>query len=200
MQRSIWRPAWLGSRRRPGLRAVGLAAVAVLALVAAACGGGGPNFDDPRLFDFDDEFTEPGQDHLPVGLTYPYNTTPPYAGPHWEVPSQCAIYEDDQPFEPLVHSMEHGVVILYFQPDLFRTEDVAAARRLGSEILRDGKRFIMTPSREIADPVVLAAWGHLLAMETFEEDTIRGFVDAFDGRGPEDLPADRACAGQLHVR
>lgn len=186
--------------RRPGLPAAALAGVSALALLAAACGGGGPNFDDPRLFTFDDDLTEEGQDHLPVGVSFPYNTTPPYGGPHWSTPSQCGIYELEQPFEPIVHSMEHGVVILYFQPDLFRTEDVAAARQLGSSILREGKRFIMTPSRDIVDPVVLAAWGRLLAMDTFEADTIREFVDAFDGRGPEDLPAENACAGQQHVR
>lgn len=174
--------------------------MSALALLAASCGGGGPSFDDPRLFTFDDTLTEAGQDHLPVGVSYTYPTTPPYGGPHWVTPSQCGIYEQEQPFEPLVHSMEHGVVILYFQPDLFRTEDVAAARQLGSAILREGKRFIMTPSREIADPVVLAAWGRLLAMDTFEADTIRGFVDAFDGQGPEKSSADRSCAGQQHVR
>jgi hypothetical protein len=178
-------------------------AVIVLAVgaIAAACGGGGASFDDPRLQEFDDAFTNPGQDHLPVGTVYPnYPTFPPYAGPHWQVPSRCGIYELPQPIEAMVHSMEHGVVIFYFQPDLFRADEVAEMRVVASGLLRDGRRLIMTPNRQIDSAVVMTSWSRILRLGSFEPETVEDFTAAFEDKAPEGFSVGQACAGELHVR
>lgn len=178
-------------------------AVAVLAVgaIAAACGGGGASFEDPRLQEFDDAFTTPGQQHLPVGTVFSnYPTLPPYAGPHWEVPSRCGIYDQQQPIEAMVHSMEHGVVIFYFQPDLFRADEVAEMRVVASGLLRDGLRLIMTPNRQIDSAVVMTSWSRILPLNNFEPETVEAFAAAFDNKAPEDFPVGQACTGELHVR
>ena len=177
----------LGPRRVFGFVAILLAAGAI----AAACGGGS-SFEDPRLQVFDDGLTTPGQDHL-QGQLFPYPTTPPYGGPHSGNLLPCGIYEDEQPFESIVHTMEHGAVVLYFQPDVFTTEEVAELRVLGSAILRDGKRFVLTPNRQISQPIALASWGRLLALDRVEEQTVLDFVAAFENDGPEKLDRGRAC-------
>lgn len=170
--------------RHPATLAV---ALALLALLAAACGGGGSDFEDPRLQEFDDEFTTAGQAHLPPGQPAIYPATPPYGGQHWTQPLRCGIYEAEQPFEPIVHTMEHGAVVLYYQPLVVAEDTVAELRLLASALLNEGARLIMTPSSRLGVPVALASWGRLLSLDGFEEERIRDFIDAFEGDGPEDL-------------
>ena len=177
----IGRWGWL---RHPPTLALALVA---LALLAAACGGGGSSFNDPRLQEFNDEFTTAGQAHLPPGQAASYPSTPPYGGPHWSQPLRCGIYEAEQRFEPMVHTMEHGAVVLYYQPLNVQDDTVAQMRVLASALLRDGARLIMTPSTRLGVSIAVTSWGRLLAMDQFEEDAIRGFVDAFEGNGPKDV-------------
>ena len=187
----------LTRRRMTGLAIIVLAVGAI----AAACGGGEPIFEDPRLQEFDDAFTEPGQQHLAVGTVFSnYPTLPPYAGPHWEVPSRCGIYEQQQPMEAMVHSMEHGVVIFYFQPDLFRADEVAEMRVVASGLLRDGRRLIMTPNRQIDSAVVMTSWARIMRLGSFEPETVEVFTEAFEDKAPEEFPVAGACQGELHVR
>ena len=35
--------------------------------------------------------------------------------------------------------------------------------------------------------MAIASWGRLLLMDEFEEDTLRDFIDAFEGDAPEEL-------------
>ena len=155
-------------------------------LVLAACGGSSIG-DDPRLQQFDDEFTTADQAHVPAGPEVTYATTPPYGGPHWSVPLRCGIYEEEQRFEPMVHTMEHGAIVLYYQPLVLDAEAVGAMRLAASQLLREGARLILTPSTRIGTPVAITSWGRLLLMDEFEEDTLRDFIDAFEGDAPEEL-------------
>ena len=177
--------------RHPRVWALALVAVAV---IAAACGGGDGGgsggdggADDPRLQQFDDQFTTANQAHVPTGQPVTYASTPPYGGPHWTQPLRCGIYDNEQTFEPLVHTMEHGAVVLYYQPLVFSADEIAQFRLLASRLLQDGRRFVLTPSTRIGQPLVLASWGRLLPLEQFEPDTIEAFLAAFEGDAPEDL-------------
>ena len=174
-----------------GLLAMGAAlllAALLTALLASACGGASIR-DDPRLQQFDDEFTTAVQGHDPngVGGAIEYATTPPYGGPHWSLPLRCGIYEEEQRFEPMVHTMEHGAIVLYYQPLVLDAEAVGEMRLAASQLLREGARLILTPSTRIGTPVAIASWGRLLLMDEFEEDTLRGFIAAFEGDAPEEL-------------
>lgn len=184
---------WVRQRPEPVRRVAlfGLVALAA-ALMAAACASGGRgDFDDVRLQQFDDSLTAPGQPHVSGAVPYP--TTPPYGGPHDPVLVRCGIYQDAQPFGRLLHTMEHGGVIWYYQPDLFNPDEVSVLRRVASDLFNRGARLVLTPSRELSAPIVLASWGRLLALQQFEEETVRAYVAAFDGKGPEDLPRANSC-------
>ncbi len=187
--------------RPTGRRVTGLVLIIlVVGTIAAACGGSGKSFEDPRLQEFDDAFTASGQRHLAVGTTFSgYPTLPPYAGPHWEVPSRCGIYEQQQPIEAMVHSMEHGVILFHFQPDLFRANEVTEMRIVASGLLREGRRLIMTPNRQMDSAVVLTSWGRILELDSFEPETVEAFTAAFEDEAPEKFSAAVACRGDLHV-
>ena len=180
----------LRERRRglhhPGARAAIAGCILAIGLIAAACGGG-PDFDDPRLQTFDNELTTPGQRHVPSDVTVNYPTAPPYGGPHVETPFlvRCGIYREQQTFEGVTHTMEHGTVIWYYHPDVVGPEEVETMRRLAGELLSDGRKLVLTPHREIQTPIALSAWGRLLGLQQYEADTIRAFVTAFQNQGPE---------------
>ncbi len=165
--------------------------VIVVGLIAAACGSGGDsNFDDPRLQTFNDQFTTTGQLHQPPAA---YPTSPPYGGPHSPNLVPCGVYQAPQSFAGIVHTMEHGAVIIYYQPDLFTPDEVSEVRAVALDLLQDGKRIVFTPHQQINARLALAAWGRLLFLDQFEEEAIRGFADAFENKGPERIPRSAAC-------
>jgi len=173
--------------------------VAAGALIAVACGGGGggggggASFDDPRLAEFDDGLTTPGQGHLNAGVPFNYPTIPAYGGPHAGNLLPCSVYPDEQSQERILHSMEHGAVVIFFQPDVASGDDITQIRQLGTELLREGNRIVVAPNRQLTNPIVIASWARLLPLQTFEDATIRGFVDAFENDGPENIPRGNAC-------
>ena len=143
--------------------------------------------------EFDDNLTTPDQQHLTPGSAFDYPTIPPYGGPHDASPAQCGIYFQPLSFEALVHSMEHGAIIWYYQPDVLNTQDADAGYLLARELLNDNKRLIYLPDQRIEAPIVLASWGRLLPLDRFDAETIRDFVGKFDSEGPERLPRNIAC-------
>lgn len=161
------------------------------ALLAVACGGGNPAFSDPRLQTFPDQgraHVNPGE---PVTI---YNSNPPTSGPHDPSPAQCGIYREEIPVERLVHTMEHAAVILYYQPEVFSPDEVSELQALATELLRDNHRLVLVPNRQIKARIALTGWGTLLELDTFEPETIRAFVRAYDGRfNPEDFPKGQGC-------
>ncbi len=166
------------------------------ALLAIACGGGGGgggNFDDPRLAEFDDAFTTPEQDHLNAGVLFNYPTIPAYGGPHSSNLLPCSVYPDEQSQERIVHTMEHGAIIIFFQPDVASGDDITQIRQVGTELLRSGSRIVVAPNRNLTNPVVVASWGRLLPLASFEEAPVRAFVDAFEDDAPESFPRAQAC-------
>ena len=57
---------------------------------------------------------EAGRDHVPVGTQVEYKTNPPTSGPHFADPAKPGIYERVIDDSNLVHSLEHGYVIISY--------------------------------------------------------------------------------------
>ena len=96
------------------------------------------------------------QDHVPVDTPVTYADAPPAFGAHWNqagvAPASFSrkFYTDDDrpPLEALVHNLEHGYTILWYDQTI--ADDKAAvanveaiARKFGDENLRD--KFIAAP-------------------------------------------------------
>lgn len=73
-----------------------------------------------------------GRDHVRGQVRY--GTNPPTSGPHSPTPAGDGIYGDPPPTEELVHSLEHGRVIVQYQQDL-RAEAKVGLRALYRETL-----------------------------------------------------------------
>lgn len=117
------------------------------------------------------------------GGDFVYNSRPPTSGNHPTTGSLPHGYSDQPiPAEAAVHSMEHGAVVLWFQPD---DPDLASA--VNQLVLGLGESCLVAgPYADMDSRVAATAWGRLLALDEFDRQQLREFVDAYRGQtGPE---------------
>jgi len=128
-------------------------------------------------------FPEEGRTHLQPGERWSYRTDPPTSGPHspdWVNPG---FYTAELPPERLVHSLEHGHIVIYYEdpgPEAIRTLQVWARMFTGPW---DG--VVVVPKRGLGRAVILTAWTRMLRLDSFDADAAAAFIEAFRGRGPE---------------
>ena len=96
------------------------------------------------------------QDHRPDGETIEYTSAPPDSGPHYGAPAafERKFYTvDDTPeIERLVHNLEHGYTILWYDPsisdaDLDTLEDLATKASESDDV-----------SDQVAGKFIVAPW------------------------------------------
>jgi hypothetical protein len=125
-------------------------------------------------------FPNPDRGHTTEPVTYAQN--PPVGGPHHPSWQNCGVYTQPVPNENAVHSLEHGVVWITYQPDL-AAEDL---QRL-QELTRQSGYRLLSPYPSLPSPIVLSAWGYQLQVEQSDDPRIEDFIRAFEQnpRGPE---------------
>lgn len=65
------------------------------------------------------EFVEDlGREHVPDGAVISYNSNPPTSGPHYEQWAKAGVYQSPVPDGYLVHSLEHGYVIISYNCEI----------------------------------------------------------------------------------
>lgn len=185
--------------------ALGAAALAVLVFVlASGTGGGGggsgsfPAGSAPELRVPDlkpaaraagctvREFKSEGQRHVEGQVSY--RSSPPHSGNHDQVPADDGAYAEPIDDEKLVHALEHGRVVYWFNPG-------APARVRGDlKALFDENDYhvLLAPSeRRMPYQVAASAWTKVLGCKQFNErtfDALRAFSDEFRDAGPESVP------------
>jgi len=169
-----------------------------LVVAVPACGGGGGGgggeanggggaapsatvFNDPGIETFPNE----GNTHVPVGTGIQYNTDPPTSGNHYPFPQQGGFFQN--PILPgfLVHSMEHGGVIIYYNPSVITTAQTNTLKALAQAHQGVFGQVVCVPRNDTAFPFILTAWTHWLRLTTFDESRINNFLALFLGKGPE---------------
>ena len=127
-------------------------------------------------------FADQGQAHLDVGAPAPdYNSDPPTSGPHAPAAAACGIYREAPPDINLVHDLEHGVIVAYYDP-----ATALEARDELENFARDaGTHVIVAPREGMEAPITLTAWTHMLTLDTFDAAAVDAFYGEFAQRGPE---------------
>lgn len=159
------------------------------AVLISACGGGG---DDSFLVsDYPypvQTFGDQGRDHFAPGQVYnDYNSNPPTSGPHASVFAQWGIYDVPQPKEQMVHNMEHGGAIVWYNcegsPEPLSTEECAQLKNdlaaVVQPLIASGKRIVMTPYPNMPRRIALTAWRYLDTFDDFDAQRISTFIDTF---------------------
>jgi len=124
-----------------------------------------------------------GQNHVPSPS---YQVNPPAGGNHLASAAGAGTYSDDSVPEDglLVHSLEHGYVIAWHQPDL--PEDQLA--QLQAFQRQHDDDVIVAERSDLPVPVAATAWGQRLLCQQVETGPLNRFFDEYVGKGPEDVP------------
>ena len=150
-----------------------VAALAVAAAVAALVvfSGRGP--------DVGTRVAALGGGHSPP---YVYNSRPPTSGNHLPATSQYGFLGGPLVAEAVVHNMEHGALVIWYQPG---DPDLAGqvnglVRELGNQCLVAGSYAGME------SPLVATVWGRMLELEQLDREQLLAFIRAYRGKsGPE---------------
>jgi hypothetical protein len=133
-----------------------------------------------------EQLPDEGNEHVAMGTEVEYDSIPPASGSHW---GQWAEWGDQGestvPDEMLVHNMEHGGVIIAYNPKLVSDAERKQLSDLIPELSAINKRVILVQRSDIEQPVALTAWTYRLMLDTVDLEAIRGFYDAHIARGPE---------------
>jgi hypothetical protein len=130
-----------------------------------------------------DEKTDPGRLHV---KSPSYAVDPPSGGDHHRVPAKPGIYAapDAPPDGELVHSQEHGYVVLWYSPQLPDHEMatlLSVAHRFRKDVL-----VIPRPSLQVQ--VAATAWHRRLLCGRVEAAALATFIETYRNKGPERIP------------
>lgn len=142
--------------------------------------------------------------HVEPCAALTFEAHPPAGGDHYGAWAAFGTYDAPVPWGFLVHSLEHGAIVLAHdcadgcEEVLAEYADVAATR--DDPVCRDedGARFVITPDPDLDMPIAVVAWEHVYLATCLDPPSLRAFVDAHYGRAPEDLcvpGVDRSADG-----
>ena len=124
-----------------------------------------------------------GGGHLGPGQGHSYDTAFPTSGIHDRVPLDPGFYTEPQRATQLVHSAEHGHIVIYYEDP--GAEAIAMLKDWASLFSGNWSGVVAVPSSGLGKAVVLTAWRKILKLDAFEPAAAAAFVDAYRGRGPE---------------
>lgn len=179
----------------------GAVAVVVVLLAAAvyvtAFSGGGssgaietqplPDSGDEELLRGVQRLPSEGRTHVDTGTQVDYDTQPPTSGPHYNDWADPGYYTEPVPAGNLVHSLEHGYVVIYYDPAALTPEAEESLRAFAGAHQERWRSVIVVPNPagDPESPYVLTAWRTMLRMDSYDPAVVRAFLAEYLGRGPE---------------
>ena len=135
--------------------------------------------------------------HLTPCTDTSFDTTPPCEGPHYSSWAAFGVYTAPIPWGYLVHSMEHGAVVIAYSCGADCPTLPASLRAFYDAYTADPMctttsvrhRLIVVPMPDLDVPIAAAAWGEVYRATCFDEASLRAFVDAHYARAPENFCA-----------
>lgn len=124
----------------------------------------------------------------------PYNSDPPTSGRHYPGTYPAGFYDQaDLEALPtlhegfLVHNLEHGYVILWYNCALLDEEGCSDLKAQIRSVIdeHNALKVIAFPRDTLQVPVVMTSWGRLMQMDEFDQLTASRFISANRNKAPE---------------
>jgi len=116
------------------------------------------------------------------GATYVSAT--PTSGAHSSRAPACGVYQTSVEPSLAVHALEHGVVVIWYDP---------ARPELGGDLAVIANEWdshvIVSPRAGLDSAIVATAWNRLKSYDTADPE-IDEFIDTYRRRGPENVPCN----------
>lgn len=117
----------------------------------------------------------------PAALQIP-DGQPPVRGPHFVVPQSPGVYDQPVPDGNTIHSLEHGIVWISYNPGLVDESTVNDLEDLGDQYSID---TIVSPRPQNANAIDVVSWGQILKLDAFDKGQIEDFIKTNRNRSPE---------------
>lgn len=130
-------------------------------------------------------FPDLGQQHVPVGTPVTYNSNPPTSGSHYPYPAGWGIYKNPPADEFLVHNLEHGGVIISYNPNQIKGQELEQLKAQARTLSKWNPRVVVAPRQNLDTAIALTAWGYLKTLESYNPEVVKLFYDTYIARGPE---------------
>ena len=122
---------------------------------------------------------------------------PPHGGPHYPVWAAFQNYDFPIAHGYLIHSMEHGAVVFYYNCPSGCDGELSLARQLIESEPVDplcsgtgaSRRAILVPDPTLDVPWAASAWGFTLRADCFDPDVFGRFYKSHYAHSPEDICA-----------
>jgi hypothetical protein len=136
----------------------------------------------------------PSAEHINPGTLVDYNTSPPTSGDHYSQPLPAGFYDETSPEATtltfpeghIVHSQEHGYVVFWYNCENYAGDCESLKSTIRSVMEQSPHELIAFPWADMQAPLVMTAWGKMLAFETLDSALMAQFVA--DQRNSPDSP------------
>jgi hypothetical protein len=125
------------------------------------------------------------QEHVEDGTVVEYNSDPPTSGPHYAVPQSPGFYDEVIPDGHIVHSMEHGYIIVWYDCDQLSADDCETLKKDIQNFVSGRAKTIGLPRSGMETPIALTSWGRLLRLDEWDANAAREFHRANLNKAPE---------------
>ncbi len=132
--------------------------------------------------------------HIQLGVPHePYNSDPPTSGPH-AGPVEAGFYDAAPPDENLVHNLEHGYVVIWYNCsaldeagcEALKTQIKAVMDRARPVVVTtNAKKLIAVPRPTMDARLALTSWGRIDKLSSFDDMRVMEFVTRLRNQAPE---------------
>jgi hypothetical protein len=126
-----------------------------------------------------------GREHIWPDHPVQYKTMPPTSGPHFPDPTAPGFYIERPAFGYLVHSLEHGSVVIYYNPGQLSSDAEKDLKALIESNSNAEYGIVAVPDADFVSPFILTAWNRMLKLDKYDPRVVRAFAAEYLGRGPE---------------
>jgi hypothetical protein len=132
--------------------------------------------------------------HLPECSNIIYAMSPPVFGDHYDAWAAYQTYDYPVPLGYLVHDLEHGATVIFYDCPEGCADEVEAAQGFIDALPDDPRcakavrvQVTLVPKPELGARWAASAWGYSLTADCFDPDIFGQFYADHHAHGPEDL-------------
>ncbi|HKY36395.1 MAG TPA: DUF3105 domain-containing protein [Polyangiaceae bacterium] len=174
-----------------------LFAAGSLALLGSGCGPdieAAPGEPQGACNAVETTYKNGSRDHVELCSSVDYEMSPPVFGDHYPNWAAFMTYDYPVPLGYLVHSLEHGAVVVFYDCPEECLDEVAEVQAAIDSWPADPlcsldikHRVILVPSPGLGVRWAAAAWGYSIKADCFDAELFANFYARHVGNAPEDL-------------
>lgn len=120
-----------------------------------------------------------------IGTTE-YPSLPPTSGYHAMSPAEWGYYENTVTDEEMVHNLEHGAVIIFYNPQLITATELGKLITTFNNLYKRDHHTILQKRFDLNATVAMTAWEYrLMLRDNATLDAVNTFFSEHIARGPE---------------